>query len=213
MIAAAATQMKLNCCMPWFQIREAAERKLVQRPASNRRINGPECCRPFLACITGASLPAQQVKLENIECFFLGAFAMHAVRERATRSANGGARACICACMNTCKLTCSLLPSSVVMRGNILRSYRELLTLLKRLPNDAQSAAGKEAKNEILAHRHETDSLKITDLHKQLIAKISFLRMTTTRRPGERSRQASGTFILREGDLVETESASEQRWD
>lgn len=106
---------------------------------------------------------------------------------------------------------CSLFPSSVAMRGNILRSYRELLTLLKRLPNDAQSAAGKEAKNEILAHRHETDSLKITDLHKQLIAKISFLRMTTTRRPGERARQASGTFILRKGDLVEAESASEQR--
>ncbi len=106
---------------------------------------------------------------------------------------------------------CSLFPSSVVMRGNILRSYRELLTLLKRLPNDAQSAAGKEAKNEILAHKHETDSLKITDLHKQLIAKISFLRMTTTRRPGERSIQASGIFILRGGDLVEAESSSEQR--
>ncbi len=97
------------------------------------------------------------------------------------------------------------------MRGNILRSYRELLTLLKRLPNDAQSVAGKEAKNEILAHQHETDSLKTTDLHKQLIAKVSFLRMTTTRRPGERSMQASGTFILRGGDLVDAESASEQR--
>ncbi|KAL0023067.1 hypothetical protein WJX79_008067 [Trebouxia sp. C0005] len=97
------------------------------------------------------------------------------------------------------------------MRGNISRSYRELLTLLKRLPNDAQSAAGKEAKHKILANRHETDSLKITDLHKQLIAKISFLRMTTTRRPGERARQASGTFVLRGADLVEAESAPEQR--
>ena len=45
---------------------EPVERKRVQRPASNRRINGPECCRQFLACITCASLPAQQVKLENI---------------------------------------------------------------------------------------------------------------------------------------------------
>ncbi len=82
MFAAAATQVKMNCCMPWFQMREAVERKLVQRPASSRRINDPECCRQLLACITSASLPAQQVKLENIECFFLGAFALHAVRTR-----------------------------------------------------------------------------------------------------------------------------------
>lgn len=98
------------------------------------------------------------------------------------------------------------------MRANILRSYRELLTLLKRLPGDSQLTAGKEAKARILTHRDETDSLKVTELHKQLVAKISFLRMTTTRRPGEKSRQASGTFILREGDLVETDSAREQRW-
>ena len=97
------------------------------------------------------------------------------------------------------------------MRGNILRSYRELLTLLRRLSNDAQSAAGKEAKTKILAHKDEIDSLKISDLHKKLIAKISFLRMTTTRRPGEKSRQASGTFILRKGDLVATETAFENR--
>lgn len=99
------------------------------------------------------------------------------------------------------------------MRGNVLRSYRELLTLLRRLSNDAQSAAGKEAKSKILAHKDETDSLKISDLHKQLIAKISFLRMTTTRIPGEKSRQASGTFILRKGDLVATETAIESRCD
>ena len=101
--------------------------------------------------------------------------------------------------------------SSTVMRGNILRSYRELLTLLQRLPKDAQLSAGKEAKAKILAHQTETDSLKITDLHKQLVAKVSFLRMTTNRRPGERHRPASGTFVLREGALVETASEREQR--
>ena len=97
------------------------------------------------------------------------------------------------------------------MRQNILRSYRELLTLLQRLPKDAHVSAAEEAKGKILAHRHESDSLKITDLHKQLVAKISFLRMTTVRRAGEKHQPASGTFVLREGDLVETASEREQR--
>lgn len=97
------------------------------------------------------------------------------------------------------------------MRGNILRSYRELLTLLKRLPTNSQIAAGKEAKAKILAHCDETNAVKITDLHKQLVAKISFLRLTTTRRPGEKLRQGSGTFVLRKGGLVESDSARENR--
>ena len=98
------------------------------------------------------------------------------------------------------------------MRGNILRSYRELLTLLRRLPTDAQLSASREAKAKIRAHREETDSLKITDLHKQLVAKLSFLRMTTNRRQGERHQSSSGTFVLREGELVESASEREHRW-
>ena len=98
------------------------------------------------------------------------------------------------------------------MRGNILRSYRELLTLLQRLPRDSQLSAVKEAKAKIRAHREETDSLKVTDLHKQLVAKLSFLRMTTNRRPGERRQSTSGTFVLREGELVENASEREHRY-
>lgn len=97
------------------------------------------------------------------------------------------------------------------MRVNILRSYRELLTLLQRLPRDARESASKEAKAKIRAHREETDSLKVTDLHKQLVAKLSFLRMTTNRRPGERSQSTSGTFVLREGELVESACEREHR--
>lgn len=97
------------------------------------------------------------------------------------------------------------------MRGNILRSYREFLTLLQRLPRNAQLSARQEAKAKISTHRNETDSLKITDLHKELVAKISFLRMTTNRRPGERHRPSSGTFVLREGELVESASDRESR--
>ena len=97
------------------------------------------------------------------------------------------------------------------MPHNILRSYRELLSLVQRLPKEKQASAIQEAKAKILAHQGESDSLKISDLHKQLVAKISFLRMTTSRRPGERSRPSSGTFVLREGDLVESASEREQR--
>ena len=97
------------------------------------------------------------------------------------------------------------------MPHNVLRSYRELLSLLQRLPKDTQASAIKEAKAKILAHRGESDSIKTSDLHKQLVAKISFLRMTTVRRAGERHRPTSGTFVLREGDLVESASEREQR--
>ena len=97
------------------------------------------------------------------------------------------------------------------MRSNILRSYRELLTLLKRLPESTFVKEYQQAKNEIEQHRYETDALKVSELHKQLIAKISFLRMTTTRRPGEPQRQGSGTFVLRGGALVESGSEQQSR--
>ena len=97
------------------------------------------------------------------------------------------------------------------MRSYILRSYRELLTLLKRLPSESQAAARTEAKCKILAQRNETNAMKISDLHKQLIAKISFLRMTTIRRQGEKLRSASGTFVLRDGELVESDVVGESR--
>ena len=97
------------------------------------------------------------------------------------------------------------------MRSNILRSYRELLTLLKRLPESTFVEEYQQAKNEIAQHRYETDALKVSELHKQLIAKISFLRMTTTRRPGEPQRQGSGTFVLRGGALVESGSEQQSR--
>ena len=97
------------------------------------------------------------------------------------------------------------------MRSNILRTYRELLTLLKRLPESTYIEEYQRVKSEIVQHRHETDALKVTDLHKQLIAKVSFLRMTTTRRPGEPQRQGSGTFVLRGGALVESETEQQSR--
>ena len=111
-------------------------------------------------------------------------------------------------------LKCVVVPGLHVgvMRDNILRSYRELLTLLQRLPRDAQLSASKEAKARIRDHRKETDSLKITDLHKQLVARLSFLRMTTNRRPGERRQSTSGTFVMREGELVESASEREHRY-
>ena len=99
----------------------------------------------------------------------------------------------------------------MAMRSNILRSYRELLTLLKRLPETTYANEYSQVRRGILQYRDETDALKVTDLHKQLIAKISFLRMTTTRRPGEVQRQGSGTFVLRDGVLVETESEQQSR--
>lgn len=99
----------------------------------------------------------------------------------------------------------------LTMGSNVLRNYRELLTLLKRLPESSYVSESQRAKQEILQHRNEADVLKVSDLHKRLVAKISFLRMTTTRRPGESQRHKSGIFVLREGALVESEAEQQSR--
>jgi hypothetical protein len=52
-------------------------------------------------------------------------------------------------------------------------------------------------------HAAEADGAKQQDLFKQLVAKISFLRVITPRRAGEVSSIGSGHYVLREGKLVE----------
>lgn len=96
-------------------------------------------------------------------------------------------------------------------RSNVLRSYRELLTVLQRLPKSSYASEVQRAKHEIRQHRSETDAVKVSDLHKRLVARISFLRMTTIRRPGEAQKQGSGVFVLRDGALVQTEAEKQSR--
>lgn len=85
----------------------------------------------------------------------------------------------------------------------VLRAYRELLGLIRRLPEAQRGSAWAEARQTMRQHAAEADGAKQQDLFKQLVAKISFLRVITPRRAGEVSSIGSGHYVLREGKLVE----------
>ena len=67
----------------------------------------------------------------------------------------------------------------MAQRANVLRAYRELLDLAKRLPGDKRYASLEEARKAMRSCQSETDPIKQTDMLKELVAKVSFLRMTT----------------------------------
>lgn len=98
--------------------------------------------------------------------------------------------------------------SSAIHRTKVLSAYKELLTLIKRLPAERVPQALTEARQTIRQHVQETDLAKQTDLFKQLAAKISFLRTITPRKPGDVSSIGSGHFVFRDGELVEGTGAS-----
>lgn len=88
-------------------------------------------------------------------------------------------------------------------RTQVLRAYRELLGLIKRLPGEQRAAQWAEARGAVRRHAGEAGEAERQELLKRLIARISFLRMVTPRRPGEASATGAGHFVLREGRLVE----------
>ena len=67
----------------------------------------------------------------------------------------------------------------MAQRANVLRAYRELLDLAKRLPVEKRYASLEEARKAMRSNQRETDPVKQTDMLKELVAKVSFLRMTT----------------------------------
>ena len=94
-------------------------------------------------------------------------------------------------------------------KSDILRSYRELVHLVKRLPKDKQAQALSQAQKEIRANQGESDDGKISDMHKRLVGKIGFLRMTLPKLKDRFTK--SGTFVLRDGRLVEDTAYRENR--
>ncbi len=67
----------------------------------------------------------------------------------------------------------------MAQRANVLRAYRELIDLAKRLPSGQRDASIQEAQKVMRANRDENDPVKQNDMLKELVAKVSFLRMTT----------------------------------
>lgn len=93
-------------------------------------------------------------------------------------------------------------------RNQVLRAYRELLSLIKRMPESQRSQAWQEARQTMRQHAGEADGARQLDLFKQLAAKISFLRVVTPRKPGEVSAIGTGHYVLRDGKLVEGSGAT-----
>ena len=94
------------------------------------------------------------------------------------------------------------MPSSS-HRQNVLRAYKELLTLIKRLPGSQRQQAWEEARSTVRQHKGEADAMAASDQLKQMVARISFLRAVTPRVPGEASATGAGHWVLRDGELVE----------
>lgn len=87
-------------------------------------------------------------------------------------------------------------------RQQVMSRYRELLRLVHRLPDGSKRAAARaEAQTTMRQHQHEQDPEAQLNYLKELVARISFLRITTPRRPGESL--AGGTYVLRDGQLVQ----------
>jgi hypothetical protein len=91
---------------------------------------------------------------------------------------------------------------SLAHKAKVLAAYKELLSLIRRLPNDRKTSALDEARQTIRNHANENDLGKQSDLFKQLAARITFLRTITPKRPGDVSSIGAGHFVLREGKLV-----------
>lgn len=85
-------------------------------------------------------------------------------------------------------------------KSHVLSRYRELLRLVQRLPADKAGAAKAEAQQTIRQRQAETDPQARLQHVKELVAKISFLRITTPRPVGEKLE--AGSYLLRQGQLV-----------
>lgn len=80
-------------------------------------------------------------------------------------------------------------------------AYRQLWRLIKQQP-PAQAAAGlKELRETTRSHAGEVNPEQILAHYKELVSRISFLRITTPRAPG--TPLQGGRFVLRDGELVE----------
>jgi hypothetical protein len=81
----------------------------------------------------------------------------------------------------------------MAQRANVLRAYRELIDLIKRLPRKRQAASLQEARTSMRANMNETDPVKVSDMLKELVARVSFLRMATPKTYRDRCEHLSSS--------------------
>ncbi len=87
-------------------------------------------------------------------------------------------------------------------RTIVLSRYRELLRLIKLQPPNIARQGLQEARQTLHSRRDEADPEVALSHLKELVARISFLKITTPRHPT--APLGGGTFVLRDGELVES---------
>ncbi|KAK9839159.1 hypothetical protein WJX74_010743 [Apatococcus lobatus] len=100
--------------------------------------------------------------------------------------------------------------SYVPHRSNVLRQYRELLSLIKALPQEQQASALTKARATVKANSTEGDPVKASDMLRDLVKQSSFLK-TITPKYTARQGSSAGIFVLRDGELVEGRAVKESR--
>jgi hypothetical protein len=105
--------------------------------------------------------------------------------------------------------------TALAHRAYVLSLYRELLVLLRRLPDQTEAAARRGEARRALRERARAcaaDSAEAQAHARELAARVSFLRITAPRPPGAPLGPARGgdssssggktTYVMREGRLV-----------
>ena len=101
--------------------------------------------------------------------------------------------------------------TSVPHRSNVLRQYRELLSLIGALPSEQQAKALTQARTTVKANSSESDPVKASDMLRDLVSQSSFLK-TITPKYSARQGSSAGIFVLRDGQLVEGRAVKESRY-
>lgn len=109
---------------------------------------------------------------------------------------------------STAVVLCALFSHDVMSRAssNVSRKLlREFLTLNRRLPADQAQQNVDLFRKRAKDLRNATDAAAESEALKELVAKVSFLRIMVPRRAGDKSITAA-TYIVRDGKLVEGEA-------
>ena len=95
-------------------------------------------------------------------------------------------------------------------RAQVLKAYRDLVDVARRSrPVANREKIVAEARDAIRANADEPSESKRLEHLKKLVARVGYLRMTT--RKGGRHKREAGTFVVREGKLVEGGAEREKR--
>lgn len=97
-------------------------------------------------------------------------------------------------------------------KANVLKTYRELLELIHCLPAERRAVALEEARSKLREGATESNAFKQSDLLKQLVARVSFLRAATPRSSWrQRALRQPTHYVYRGGELVEGQGEKETR--